>query len=69
MVINRVVIPGSRPLQTEYSVTEKGKMMEPMLEFLAEFSKMENNGTLKEFSEIILDYLLYMSIKKSSKFQ
>jgi DNA-binding HxlR family transcriptional regulator len=27
----------ARPVQIEYYVTEKGKMMEPMLELMAEF--------------------------------
>jgi DNA-binding HxlR family transcriptional regulator len=36
-LINRVVV-SSRPLQTEYYVTEKGKMIEPILELLAEYS-------------------------------
>jgi DNA-binding HxlR family transcriptional regulator len=36
-LINRVVV-SSRPVQTEYTVTGKGKMIEPILELLAEFS-------------------------------
>lgn len=36
-LINKVVI-SSRPVQTEYTVTGKGKMIEPILERLAEFS-------------------------------
>jgi len=36
-LISRVII-SNRPIQTEYSVTEKGKMIEPILEKLAEFS-------------------------------
>jgi DNA-binding HxlR family transcriptional regulator len=36
-LINRVVI-SDRPVQTEYYVTEKCRMMEPVLEFIAEFS-------------------------------
>jgi DNA-binding HxlR family transcriptional regulator len=36
-LINRVVI-SDRPVQTEYYVTEKCRMMEPVLEFMAEFS-------------------------------
>jgi DNA-binding HxlR family transcriptional regulator len=36
-LINRAVI-STRPAQTEYSLTEKGKTLEPILELLAEFS-------------------------------
>ena len=36
-LINRIVV-SSRPVQTEYTVTGKGKMIEPILELLAEFS-------------------------------
>ena len=36
-LINRVVV-STRPVQTEYHLTEKGKMVEPMLELLAEIS-------------------------------
>jgi DNA-binding HxlR family transcriptional regulator len=35
-LIIRVVISG-RPVQIEYYVTEKGRMMEPMLELITEF--------------------------------
>jgi len=37
-LINRVMVSSNRPVQTEYFVTEKGKIIEPMLELLAEFS-------------------------------
>ena len=36
-LINRKVI-STRPVQIEYSLTEKGKTLEPILELLAEFS-------------------------------
>lgn len=36
-LIDRVVI-SDRPIQTEYYVTEKCRMMEPVLEFIAELS-------------------------------
>jgi DNA-binding HxlR family transcriptional regulator len=36
-LINRVVI-STKPVHTEYSITEKGKMLEPVLELLGEFS-------------------------------
>jgi DNA-binding HxlR family transcriptional regulator len=32
------VVTSSRPVQTEYFITEKGKMIEPILELLANFS-------------------------------
>lgn len=37
-LINRVMISSRRPVPIEYYVTEKGKIMEPMLELIAEFS-------------------------------
>lgn len=36
-IIKRTVI-SKRPVQTEYSLTEKGKTLEPVLKLLAEFS-------------------------------
>jgi DNA-binding HxlR family transcriptional regulator len=47
-LISRVVV-SSRPLQTEYHLTEKGKMIGPILELLAEFSmRYEPNVILKD---------------------
>jgi DNA-binding HxlR family transcriptional regulator len=46
-LINRVVI-SDRPLQTEYYVTEKCRMMEPVLEFIAEFSLKYKPGVILE---------------------
>jgi DNA-binding HxlR family transcriptional regulator len=43
-LINRVVI-STKPTLTEYSITEKGKMLEPVLELLAEFS-MKHEPTI-----------------------
>jgi DNA-binding HxlR family transcriptional regulator len=56
-LINRAVI-SNRPVQTEYSITEKGKTLEPVLELLAEFSmKYEpkiifKDGKLKDFEDV-----------------
>ena len=36
-LITRVVIP-TKPIQIEYSLTKKGKMLEPVLKLLGEFS-------------------------------
>src|SRR3954453_19118161 len=55
------VVVSSRPVQTEYAVTEKGKMMEPMLELLAEFSmKYEphvifKDGIQRDLTELLGD--------------
>ena len=43
-LINRVVI-STKPTLTEYSITEKGKMLKPVLELLAEFS-MKHEPTI-----------------------
>ncbi len=37
-MINRVVVSSRRPVQTEYHITEKGRMIELVLEVIAEFS-------------------------------
>ena len=56
-LINRAVI-SNRPVQTEYSITEKGKTLEPVLELLAQFSmKYEpkiifKDGKLKDFEDV-----------------
>lgn len=56
-LINRAVIQ-NRPVQTAYSITEKGKTLEPVLELLAEFSmKYEpkiifKDGKLKDFEDV-----------------
>ena len=56
-LINRAVI-SSRPVKTEYSITEKGKTLEPVLELLAEFSmKYEpkiifKDGKQKDFEDV-----------------
>ena len=56
-LINRAVIP-NRPVQTAYSITEKGKTLEPVLELLAEFSmKYEpkiifKDGKQKDFEDV-----------------
>jgi DNA-binding HxlR family transcriptional regulator len=50
-LINRVVV-SSRPVQTEYHLTEKGKMIGPMLELLAEISmRYEPKVKLNEVKE------------------
>lgn len=56
-LINRAVIQ-NRPVQTAYSITEKGKTLEPVLELLAEFSmKYEpkiifKDGKQKDFEDV-----------------
>ena len=46
------VVTSSRPVQTEYSITEKGKMIEPMLELLAAFSmRYEPKVTFRDGKE------------------
>ena len=52
-LINRLVV-SSRPVQTEYHLTEKGKMIGPMLELLAEFS-MRHEPKIKLKNEKQLD--------------
>ncbi len=56
-LINRVVI-SDRPVQTEYYVTEKCWMMEPVLEFIAEFSlKYEPQMTFEDWKQRDMDGL------------
>jgi DNA-binding HxlR family transcriptional regulator len=44
-LINRKIIPG-KPVQTEYSLTEKGTAIERVLEEIASFSTMYNFKTV-----------------------
>lgn len=65
-IVNRVVV-SSRPVQTEYFVTEKGMMIEPLLEVLAEFSmKYEPKIIFKDGKQRNLEGLLGSGTRLSS---
>jgi DNA-binding HxlR family transcriptional regulator len=65
-LISRAVV-SNRPIQTEYSVTEKGKMIEPILEFLADFSmKYEPKVTFKDGKQRDFEAVFGNNIRLSS---
>jgi DNA-binding HxlR family transcriptional regulator len=64
-LITRVVI-SDRPLQTEYYLTEKCKMMEPVLEFIAECSlKYEPEVIFEDEKQSDMDGLFGKKIRFS----
>lgn len=65
-LINREVV-SNRPVQTEYSISGKGKMIEPILELLAEFSmRYEPKVIFKDGKQRDMEELFGNNIRLSS---